>query len=448
MSAVCPVCADHRLTTSNTIRCIACEFESCKKCAKAFQLQSIQDPSCMKCRRLYTRAEGVQAFGKAFVQGYLKRHRENVLLEREMAMMPATVPYVAREKKRRESIQRMLALKRRRRMLRQALVDVEVEIGSLVRSARTEDPPPKEEAVYKCSRNGCAGYLDASKKCLSCDRHTCIHCDSPKDGDDHVCKDEDVQSVRVVRKEARPCPSCNIMISRTSGCDQMWCTLCKCTFSWRTGSRLHGTVHNPHYYEYLRANSNQHVPRNPLDIPCGDIPTAGELLRTLSSCSVHNAGQRMTTLHIHRLVVHVRDHEIPLYPVEQESEETNRDLRILYCLNELDTTSMKIQLQRREKRSQKLREIRSILEMFYATTGDLLRQFTLGEIDSLSECLTEITQLIHYFNTSMLDVSRFFSCRVPLVAPNLSIRSASFGDSSDAWTEPDVPVHKSNHATS
>ena len=32
----------------------------------------------------------------------------------------------------------------------------------------------------------------------------------------------------------------------------MWYTQCKIAFSWRTGRRVHGVIHNPHFYEFQR----------------------------------------------------------------------------------------------------------------------------------------------------------------------------------------------------
>jgi hypothetical protein len=34
----------------------------------------------------------------------------------------------------------------------------------------------------------------------------------------------------------------------------MWCTSCRNPFDWRTGKKISGLVHNPHYHEYAMAN--------------------------------------------------------------------------------------------------------------------------------------------------------------------------------------------------
>jgi len=72
----------------------------------------------------------------------------------------------------------------------------------------------------------------------------------------HTCKDEDVQSVDVIRKSSRPCPKCKVKIFRIAGCDTMWCTVCNTGFNWRTGLVITDTreLHNPHYVDFIRKN--------------------------------------------------------------------------------------------------------------------------------------------------------------------------------------------------
>ena len=50
-------------------------------------------------------------------------------------------------------------------------------------------------------------------------------------------------------------------------------TECQVTFSWNSGKIIiTQTIHNPHYYEYMRKNqSNRDILRNPGDVLCGGI---------------------------------------------------------------------------------------------------------------------------------------------------------------------------------
>jgi len=88
--------------------------------------------------------------------------------------------------------------------------------------------------------------------------------------DEHQCIKETVETIKVIQKETRKCPGCDIRISKINGCNQMWCVECKTTFDWKTGSKIIGETHNPHYLEYMR--TNRALERDANDIPCGGLP--------------------------------------------------------------------------------------------------------------------------------------------------------------------------------
>ena len=92
---------------------------------------------------------------------------------------------------------------------------------------------------------------------------------------------KNINQQEFVKKETKQCPSCHIPIYKISGCDQMWCTVCKVAFSWRTGARVNGVVHNPHFYQWQRDNNNGEAPRVAGDNPCENLPDwrFGERLR-------------------------------------------------------------------------------------------------------------------------------------------------------------------------
>jgi hypothetical protein len=72
----------------------------------------------------------------------------------------------------------------------------------------------------------------------------------------HVCKQEDIDSVKAIRENTKPCPSCATRIQRSMGCSQMFCTICKVFFDWNTGKQIKNTqyVHNPHHVEWMRTH--------------------------------------------------------------------------------------------------------------------------------------------------------------------------------------------------
>ena len=79
-------------------------------------------------------------------------------------------------------------------------------------------------------------------------------------------------SAELIKQETRPCPSCGIRIYKIEGCDQMWCTGCHVAFSWRTGLRVNGPIHNPHFYQFQRQGGGA-VIQNPGAQICGGLPT-------------------------------------------------------------------------------------------------------------------------------------------------------------------------------
>jgi hypothetical protein len=138
------------------------------------------------------------------------------------------------------------------------LIRREMNNGSSAESAR--------KFVMQCQNNGCRGMLTTQYKCELCTKFTCSKCFLPIEGEraEHVCKQEDIDTVEELRKNSRPCPTCGTRISKIDGCDQMWCPECKTAFSWAKGTVEKGVVHNPHYYQWMREHGGG-VPRNPND---------------------------------------------------------------------------------------------------------------------------------------------------------------------------------------
>ena len=106
----------------------------------------------------------------------------------------------------------------------------------------------RRKFIMPCPADNCKGYLSSQYKCEVCKLYTCPDCfevigyskESP-----HECKQDNIASAQLIKKETKPCPKCGVRIFKISGCDQMWCTECKVAFSWNTGKIvISGQVHN------------------------------------------------------------------------------------------------------------------------------------------------------------------------------------------------------------
>lgn len=68
----------------------------------------------------------------------------------------------------------------------------------------------------------------------------------------HECSKEDLENAEYLFKKTKPCPRCASRIEKNVGCDDMYCTYCKCGFSWITGHYITHNFHNPHRMEDLK----------------------------------------------------------------------------------------------------------------------------------------------------------------------------------------------------
>jgi hypothetical protein len=134
----------------------------------------------------------------------------------------------------------------------------------------------------KCTMNDCRGFLQNNNSCSECSHfvcNDCLMCIGVVNKEDenrntiekikkmHNCDPDIVETIKLLKKETKGCPQCDIPIYKIDGCDQMWCTQCKVAFSWKTGLivKSNDYIHNPHYFEWMRKN-NREIARNPLDI--------------------------------------------------------------------------------------------------------------------------------------------------------------------------------------
>tara|TARA_B100000683_G_scaffold276274_1_gene329667 strand:+ start:384 stop:1682 length:1299 start_codon:yes stop_codon:yes gene_type:complete len=401
----CAICTD-AVSSSKLVTCPFCEGAACKACTKRFLVESPDDPSCMHCRKGWTREIMTTLFSATWLNGEYKRHREDVLLDREKSMLAETMPLVEAEKARREARKQLGALQEERRRLYRLLDDVQRRMHGVQRQidtgvARSGDEE-RRSFLQRCPCEGCRGWLSSAYKCTSCDRYACPKCLMPTNGrndDGHVCVAADVASVEMIRAESTPCPSCGTRITRTEGCSHMWCTLCQTSFCYITGRKLNGAIHNPHYFEYQR--NAQRTLRDNADIPCGGMPGHLELRAKHAPDSFYQ---------VVRVVRHIEDWERRRYNINAAD---NQHLRISYILDELGDADFKKRLQKTEKVVAKNREIWMIFEMLVNTLTDELRQFVQGKCES--ECEDAIAQLINYANGAFARVGTTYTQVAPRV---------------------------------
>jgi len=186
-------------------------------------------------------------------------------------------------------------------------------------------------------------------------------------------------------------------------CDQMFCTICNIAFSWRTGELSTGTIHNPHYFEYLRSIGRD--TRNLEDIGCGGLPHLG--YRTPPEVLI-----------IYERAAEFQRYKLPRY-AQFVTQNVNgyTDLRIAYMINDIDEKTFKLKLQQYDKMRQKSTDIAQAMSTYIQIVSDILRRHQTQKTLGNPECLDELKGAMKYINSILSDVSKTYNCVVPVIEP-------------------------------
>ena len=451
----CPICAEAFTAVLRARKeCAFCHAPACKQCVERYLLSTLEDPHCMSCKQPWSPECIDGMLTRAFRTGKLKEHRENVLIDRERSMLPATQPEVERileearirkqiaevEKQREELTVQIRLLGRQLHAMwargRAAGGGWNAEGGGGDDGGGASNAEERRKFVKPCVVEGCRGFLSTAYKCGLCQTNVCPKCHEVKRaGEAHTCVPETVQSVALISGDSKACPKCGAMIFRVSGCSQMFCTApgCATAFEWHTGRIVTSRIHNPHYYEFMRqrrAEGGGVMGREAGDIPCGGLPTARELqaLRTLT------ADNRLlvkynTLMRAHRVTTHVLEVELRYnYPaIEAPTFETNKDLRVKYLMGTLDADQMKRTLQAREKRRHKMSAINQVLAMLGNVASDIFRALVISgcTMEAAESSLAQLNALREYVNSSLLAVRHRFQCVVPQLTDEWGLTKSS-----------------------
>lgn len=429
------------------VKCPYCEYAACRTCCQTYILNETA-PRCMNpdCGKEWTLHFLRNAFTNTFLNTDLKTHREEVLFQQEVALLPATQPLVEQDIQR-ENIRKEIAglhreldrIKRQIDLLWRDYSNIGLE------AIRSRGDTTRAEFVRNCPATDCRGFLSTQWKCGICAKWTCPTCHEVK-GDDrnveHTCDPANVATAELLAQDTRHCPKCATPIFKIDGCDQMWCTQCHTGFSWRTG-RIENNVHNPHYFEWLRRSRAGGQPdRTEGDFQCGRELThrmTGEMERLLFSKTTQPVERTNLSIMRHadtkymselakyrhpnaqialdkliviiRSILHVNAVDRSRYL--DNGIRDNQDLRILYLRNQLSAERFKVLVQQRHKKTHKHREIRNVIDVVVNTVTDIIYRFreylTNGpQTECNIEILDEIDRIREYANECLFDISHTY----------------------------------------
>lgn len=417
-----------------------------------------------------------------------KTYKENLMMDMEKARLPDTQQYAAavinarnlivqtrteearlaimfKTSKKEEKDELVRKIDEVRRNRRHAL-RAEMFYGRIPNIyGAPEVAPVKKQFVKACIATECKGFMNEDFECPLCSTKACKDChESLIEG--HTCNPDVVANVKALAKEARPCPTCAANISKIDGCDQMWCTQCQTTFSWRTGLKETGHTHNPHYYEFMRRNGGQ-LPRAPGDAPmqaCG-MPTLRDILTRTGKPDDYDALTRGWSNYLHRQryinagrtwppdqyhwnAEPVNYTVIDPWPMPEDLKKPlvsdtayiialtayhqhiidknqfyvnqqhiqppdNHVLRVKYMLGEIDEPKMRVQIQRLDKAYRKDLAKRHVYEMVYQASSDIYRNMlnTTGKPEFHNTYL-QLVELLTYANSCFNRLEKVYTCTI------------------------------------
>ena len=435
----CGVCCEKFNKSSHKpIECGWCEFLVCTSCTQRFLLDLPDTPQCMNCKHVWNREFLESKLTKTFINGALKKHREEVLYEIEKGLLPETQPHaearaavlnfeIERKKYNTElkTIRTTLfdnALKQpiitierlendKKLNIRAAILKVKIKYLDSMRQLTLgqnngmrliEATTEKRAFIKPCPAADCRGFLSTAWKCGLCDTRVCSKCHEIKKSEDdedttddtegegsstnpnsskskkpvHVCKPENLATVEALIKDSKPCPRCGSLIQKIEGCSQMFHT------------PLSGGCGAIFDWNTLRLHTDgavhnphwyeyqRHLNGGNIPRQVGDVPCGGA--PTLNEL-LRNAGRcsddKEITLKLSN--IHRSYHHnqfVELPHYAVNVVNDNRDLRINYLLKVIDEKKFKRTIQQREKAREKKTHIHQVMTMYLGALADILNR--------------------------------------------------------------------------
>lgn len=429
----CPVCMENFEEENLSIVTCGCGYMVCQGCTQQYLLHTTQDPHCMRCKRAWDRTFQYEMLGSKYVNNQYKKHRKNLLLEREKARLPEAQPYVEQYKNKEifnaqlDDVNAEIAVLREQLRERQRVRDQLYWDIQVIKNGGFVVKKEKRAFIRKCPNGDCRGFLSSSYKCDLCKVFVCSKCLEVKGvtkDDEHTCDPSNVESANMIKKETRPCPKCAVPIFKISGCDQMWCTQCQVAFSWKTGTIDQGRVHNPHFYQYMQNNDN--VVRAPGEEVCGGLPGYYSISRRITRCGLSNTQWYTQSMTVYRGLIHIQRVVIDRIREKLNQAQDNLDLRVKYLANDVDESYVAKYAAQRDNIRQKNTAMLHVLELYNVVMTEQLNRlfneqstYTNGDLlrDGIDDMVKSANDTIAYCNKEMEKISQNYKMKVHIINP-------------------------------
>ena len=424
----CSVCTDSiNKTTRKPVECLHCGYMACQSCVKRFLLENTVVPKCMSCKAEWNMEFIRSKLPRSFMDKEYREHQKGALLVEAEANLGDLQEGVRRQIRMEELENLRKELKIEKRRIEQNIQEVQNEMWRLQNGGATQAyDRPRHEFFMACPSSECRGRLSTSYKCGLCAHYFCPDCHGDKglerENEGHTCKEDDVKTVEMLRKNTRPCPKCHMGIFKTEGCDQMWCTQCHTCFSWRSGNILNGQIHNPHFYEWQRQQNGGVAPRVQGDIPCGGIPTLWNLERKLRVLRLSPIGHPTEYLmSIHRLITHLEGVTMVSARRKMNNRTTVQTTSgIQYLRNLINKETWVNALYRSNRDAEKYRRYYQVLETLVFNVSEILRMFITTEEMTPKSAVNNCEKVLEFANEEILRMNKQYNVNFRIMNAHMS----------------------------
>lgn len=228
-------------------------------------------------------------------------------------------------------------------------------------------------------------------------------------------------------------------------CDQMWCTQCHTAFSWKTGHKINGVIHNPHFFQWQN-NGGGEAPVNAPGVQmCGGLPywydyrgkvrnfithNIIENKKVSSSSNIDSDKLLRNLSNLYRQIVHFNNVELERLRRSCNNINDNKLLRIKYMVGELDENNFKTKILSRDRQHSKLRAILEIYELIHVVVNETLRdiyetcnekinnnkfQSSESAFQYILDKFSRIKKVREYANTELIKISVLYSQNVGII---------------------------------
>lgn len=236
----CPICFgnDGVIGCSNS----RCDVLLCVECAHAYFTHCITDkeiPKCTNCSR-------------NFFQSDLRNHKALIPLYNKCCLKELSSTNNDSTRKTFEIMERIEKIRTEREVFIKTKLPVAVHYTAQIimpmalkkidKQTVAKINEQSNQSKRTCMNLMCNGSLDDNLVCLTCSSKFCKECEVLlRSG--HVCRPEDVESVKEVNQMVR-CPNCRLPVIKSQGCNYMTCSNCKQNFMYDSGQKGGGGNHH------------------------------------------------------------------------------------------------------------------------------------------------------------------------------------------------------------